>query len=884
MRNKTALSHCIGPKGEQNYESPIARKLIDGAAEYVSTADHYMRPGKQDKPGRIKVIDERYGKKKEAAELERCIEKVASARFHRERVYWTKQASSLMGRANDMELEDAVFRLSSHFIKDKAPKLFDMNYFVGFRILDKSDDNTKVVGIYGFKIGKTWAYIPIFFDKGKLNGYELLYIQNKDQFVPLKEGWVDWVIKNAGDEAFGREDDKDFRQLGIRYPDMKQLTQPPVLGKVASVQGISSIAFTKLLTRIKTAMPNQPNWVVSGVAHFTKCAAATDTELNIDLEKIGSRDPRIFARLAMACDKYPIMKVAMEAVYGEGVFDRMYGSIMRQHQKRASAPKRFWEPERPKEASVRVITRRDKAAFPYLNEKQASDLIENGNMVIDFRDDDAVSRLDEEIKLTSPHKTGVYDVFCADGTLRECLVICNPLLIKGVPARELCLVVDWKRRKHVFAKAMAVLAVRGSYKDDWFNRLPADQFKSGTSMRDSTAARADDRVIITSDGRGTVPLELENCEGAWRIKGYNESSDNRDRTYDIDEGINWTIGRMQPLIQQNSTREGMLDRVRNTSRVRWLICAPGLTGNNIIIRDDKMILPTKFKYIDLDPDPDVKWDKRKGTALVLATENDVMGYLYGNRKKLKAVKGNGDSYTLDGKTSNKEAAFKSLVLDYHFREKIARDILEASEIAKGLVLHIPYVTPRYKQAELPIDPMFLRDGMLSQMSDNTMSPVFQDNPIGYDGYSGLPVQEGFDEAQQLGFEGQPVPPEFLNEVPPPDPMAMQQAQEAAATGRKDVFDVSILAGLLKTNRSDELINEYTKTFKQALSHVGRTMFKLFWDRESFVDRFGEEDMEKFEDLLSDVFSNLGDLVLYLTSKDDRPEVSDFLDGIGEQAM
>jgi len=221
-----------------------------------------------------------------------------------------------------------------------------------------------------------------------------------------------------------------------------------------------------------------------------------------------------------------------------------------------------------------------------------------------------------------------------------------------------------------------------------------------------------------------------------------------------------------------------------------------------------------------------------------------------------------------------------LVLDYCFRDKVAGAILETTDLAVGHILKIPYAPPRFKIAELPIDPVFQRDGLLSNMHENLMSPMFQDNPVGYDGYSNLPVQGGIDEAQQLGFEDQPTPPEWLQEVPPPDPMAMQQGMEAAQTGRRDVFDVSSLAGLLKTNRSEELLGDYTKVFKLALSHVGRTMFKLYWDRDSFIDRFGEEDMEKLEELLQDVFSNLGDLVLYLSSKDDRPEISDFLDNIG----
>jgi hypothetical protein len=152
-----------------------------------------------------------------------------------------------------------------------------------------------------------------------------------------------------------------------------------------------------------------------------------------------------------------------------------------------------------------------------------------------------------------------------------------------------------------------------------------------------------------------------------------------------------------------------------------------------------------------------------------------------------------------------------------------------------------------------------------------------------DGYSGLPIEGGISEAQRLGYEDQPVPIEFTREVPPPDPMVMQQAAEAAQTGRKDVFDVSMLVGLLKTNRSDDLIGDYTKTFRLCLDRVGRVLFKLFWDREMFVGRFGEDDIDKLETTLLDVLDTLGDLTLFVTRKNNKPEISDILDSIGMES-
>jgi len=54
-----------------------------------------------------------------------------------------------------------------------------LDYEVGFQLMDRNDDNTKAVGVFGFKIGSQWLYCPVFFLNGDLKGTELLYI--KDQ-------------------------------------------------------------------------------------------------------------------------------------------------------------------------------------------------------------------------------------------------------------------------------------------------------------------------------------------------------------------------------------------------------------------------------------------------------------------------------------------------------------------------------------------------------------------------------------------------------------------------------------------------------------------------------------------------------------------------------
>ena len=113
-----------------------------------------------------------------------------------EGIYWTSTAQpqqlrawitklASIGGEQEQGFEQAFSSLAYAYLKDKAPRLID--YIVGFQLVDRNEDNTKAVGVFGFKVGKQWLYAPVFFLNGDLKGHELLYIKNQDSFVPMKE-------------------------------------------------------------------------------------------------------------------------------------------------------------------------------------------------------------------------------------------------------------------------------------------------------------------------------------------------------------------------------------------------------------------------------------------------------------------------------------------------------------------------------------------------------------------------------------------------------------------------------------------------------------------------------------------------------------------------
>ena len=68
--------------------------------------------------------------------------------------------------ATDSNFERTFADLAYARLRDKAPSLLD--YLVGFQLLDKNDDETRAIGVFGFKVGSEWVYAPVFFIYGEL--------------------------------------------------------------------------------------------------------------------------------------------------------------------------------------------------------------------------------------------------------------------------------------------------------------------------------------------------------------------------------------------------------------------------------------------------------------------------------------------------------------------------------------------------------------------------------------------------------------------------------------------------------------------------------------------------------------------------------------------
>ena len=92
-----------------------------------------------------------------------------------------------LGGDPEGNFEQSFASLGYNFLSEKAPRLLE--HLLGFQLLDRNDDMSRAVGVYGFQADTKRMYMPLFFLNGELRGQELLYVQNRGegQFVPMKE-------------------------------------------------------------------------------------------------------------------------------------------------------------------------------------------------------------------------------------------------------------------------------------------------------------------------------------------------------------------------------------------------------------------------------------------------------------------------------------------------------------------------------------------------------------------------------------------------------------------------------------------------------------------------------------------------------------------------
>lgn len=138
---------------------------------------------------------------------------------------------------DEVQLEQDFANLAFMFLRDRASGL--MPYLLGFEVVDREEDGSRAVGIFGFKISGKYYYVPAFFVNNQVKGMDLLYDKSTNSFMPLRETWINHILNKStlrlGSGVASNKVREDFEQ-----PNFQFLAEPPVGIKSAGLEHLFS--------------------------------------------------------------------------------------------------------------------------------------------------------------------------------------------------------------------------------------------------------------------------------------------------------------------------------------------------------------------------------------------------------------------------------------------------------------------------------------------------------------------------------------------------------------------------------------------------------------------------------------------------------------------
>jgi hypothetical protein len=803
------------------------------------------------------------------------IKKIASQRSRnallRDMLHYQTDSAvkrAALGGEQESGFEESFASLAYTYIQDKAPGLLD--YMIGFQLVDRTEDNEKAIGIFGFQVDKQWIYVPVFFLGGKLKGHEMMYLKEQDRFVPLKENWVNYVL-NKKPHILGEASPESMQNLGVLSPNIRSLSEHPS-SKYSQIR-------PELQDWAKEAMPLFASWgrdttAVSRIENFaTGTKTAGYQPLIPDLSTFLEHDVNLIKCAMDMCRRYPGIKAALAKHYGDDLFVTSLTKIRDGIQKSQKSASSIFNKRGSALKTVRtgILGKRAAADTPgnvkVITEQTVTDnlgelsgdekatVARDGYLVRDSRKGDEVSvsyNTQIVMELTNPTETGLYEVLTDQGKFEKCLVINNPHKSSG--RGDNVTVIRLSSPKNHCNSHKSAIFVKPFSEDKPGEEAWRDWFK-GQSSTDKLQV-GDTYIVVTGSNDGTYPFTVDSAG---------------DDRYEVD----WdSYGRGRP---------GYLPSV---SRGGYCCDTPEYSGNDDIIIFNKregtrfksiagaLYVPADAKVIKVKDAPkcskctktqedcDCEYFRRKydrdrdpiGLGNLADLQMQIMQKVAFDEKwsELKIFHDN-QEVIINQQRMSKFAGLCQLISREGFRKSSAVHMLKEAEKFGGSRYYV-------KKAE----PYLTGDGPMAP-------PQPAQEYSQQDEYGGVPTQGQQTDFQEVpGMSGQNTDPSTYDPMANMEPDSNQVAQQASQEGQKEVFDTAMVSAMLKAVRGDSLVDRFLGDLMKALDSLGRILFMFYWHNEEFMDRYGKQDLPELEDTIRNAFEVLGDLCLFLKQKTIEP--------------
>jgi len=785
----------------------------------------------------------------------------------------------------EAEFEKTFADLAHARLRDRAPGLLD--HLVGFQLLDKSDDDTHAVGVWGFKMGPEWMYAPVFFLNGQLKGDDLLYIKSQDAFVPLKENWINYLL-NRRPHVLGEPEEKKQNELGVQQPDFDVMARPPSMGsKSASYSGMRSLV-DRMNSSIGEDFRGFIPVVVSspGDAKYASLSASWSVP-----EFVKSAGNRAAVVLFETMRKDADFADALLRFYKiEELVSAANSAIVKTSLvKRAADGDKTIAGTAPR-VNVIFADRQDPMGLETANlsDAEKEKLQSDRYLVKDRRGETELGTVyHRQIgkTLQSPAMCGYCRVMTKVGVMKPHLVILNPVgdNRRAVRSKGDSLVINLEA-----GNRMLMMSANNIFTDSVAHDKKAWDAKFG-GMPSADSGREKDKLVFVNEScEGSVPFfvmrKVTNDKGQTTYYGVFDrypythergaDSSTREMLYPPFHGRKFNVSDAGWRNGGNDYPEPVGIGIDDDSELSFVVT--NKDGKKITQIGSTYFVPNGFKLIKINPNDieryklkefererngkpydDVRVPPREPAPDELVSPQtlaDIEMQLFksGMLAEIQPIT-DGIEYWIKtngamGRPMRKLAALQTLIVGHQLTEKQATTMLKQAR-KNGAPA---YFVKKAQGGGQPYGAPAIPDPQ-----------VFSDPSIG----NGVPVQYPMTSLIQTGSDTEQL---GANQM---DMDATYRARQAAEQGQKEVMDTSVVSGLIKTMDVDTVVDNYIGDLMLGLDRVGRILFMFYWHWDKFKERYGQQDMPELEDNLKNVFDQLGDLTIFLKEKTIEPDIS-----------
>jgi hypothetical protein len=736
--------------------------------------------------------------------------------------------SQIKQAAGDQEFEQAFFQLAYDKLQGKLNNLIP--FLIGFQLVKKSDDDTRAVGVFGFKSNNGQIlFVPAFFINGKIKELEILYSRNNNQFYPLNEDFAELFLKDdvTGLGSVSKQRKEEINR-DITNPNMRNIIWPPRTGRISyaeakDLEEQNDEAFDKIAECLlsKKSYDKSPELLDFVKDSDNNVKQAFWNLLNTNAELADS--VRTFYKDAAIAESLKVLKPIKQ----------------------------------PKKSDLKVIDFNKQTDYNDLSEHTKKQVASKGFAIVDNRIDHDVSELGIfkfTETFTNPSQTGFYPYITQMGTIRYGLIITNTegLLAGYTHPKAIVIDLEAERKGQAYEVETKDVFIKG--------QITVKDMTSAMHLLEELAEALpsyDDYVLINENLKATEPFRIienyKDSNGIRRIKveptWYNE--------------VKVRVNGEGPGRHCGHNGEAILIMTKKP-------------GDRLEHRNKAVYVPKGYKLLKLHfsssyyPEVDYtlpKADREKRELEIRAERSRINAGKPGRLTNLAGMLRENNTFPLTLHTNGSDYFLNIAGAKVTYDNPVEAKIAMVTEV--GL---------REKDAEFALDnliPNVKKSGYIKIATTGEQTLHLEDeqpenNEFGQPTYYGIPwidmhnCDDGYSQdPTRMGLGVKPDEASLGSTI--------NHAVQLAQNGQKEVFDTQTIAALSKYTDSSTKVLQYVPSFVSSLDKLGRMLFLAYWDTQTFEKMYGKDELPELIELVKNVFNNLGDLVIFLKRK--VPDIS-----------